>query len=119
MDRRLGIAQPPSYPFTLNSAVDTLLKKEFDLHRAKGNKHPLMEHYKINAIPYQNEKMDLWRANFKGIQYHHQGTNLIISGAVDDLWVTPSDELIIVDYKSTSKKGEVNLDAEWQIGYKR
>ena len=29
-DRRLGVAQPPGYPFNLNSAVDTLLKKEFD-----------------------------------------------------------------------------------------
>ena len=28
-------------------------------------------------------------------------------------------ELIIVDYKATAKNGEVNLDADWQIGYKR
>lgn len=26
---------------------------------------------------------------------------------------------MIVDYKATSKTEEVNLDAEWQIGYKR
>ena len=31
MDRRLGIAQPPGFPFNLNSAVDNLLKNEFDL----------------------------------------------------------------------------------------
>ncbi|MEK7077575.1 MAG: hypothetical protein AAB928_00560, partial [Patescibacteria group bacterium] len=30
LDRRLGVAQPPGYPFALNSAVDKLLKKEFD-----------------------------------------------------------------------------------------
>lgn len=119
LDRRLGIGQPPSYPYNLNSAVDALLKKEFDIHRASQKKHPLMESYGIDAIPYQNEKMDLWRNNFKGIQYHHQKTNFIIFGAIDDIWVTPSNELIIVDYKSTSKKGEVSLDAEWQIGYKR
>jgi hypothetical protein len=29
----------------LNIAVDELLKKEFDLHRAEGTKHPLMEQY--------------------------------------------------------------------------
>ena len=28
-------------------------------------------------------------------------------------------ELHIVDYKATSKDDEVNLDAEWQDGYKR
>lgn len=31
LDRRLGIGQPPGYPFTLNAAVDKLLKKEFDI----------------------------------------------------------------------------------------
>jgi len=119
LDRRLGIGQPPSYPFNLNSAVDKLLKKEFDLYRAKGNKHPLMEHYKINAIPYQNKNLNLWRNNFKGIQYQHKPTNFVIFGAIDDLWITPNDELIVVDYKSTSKEGEINLDAPWQIAYKR
>jgi len=28
-------------------------------------------------------------------------------------------ELIVVDYKATSKASEVTLDADWQIGYKR
>ena len=31
----------------------------------------------------------------------------------------PEGELSIVDYKATSKSDEVNLDADWQIGYKR
>jgi len=28
LDRRLGFGRPPSFPFTLNNAVDTLLEKE-------------------------------------------------------------------------------------------
>lgn len=119
MDRRLGVGQPPGYPFNLNSAVDTLLKKEFDIHRAAGNPHPLMTTYGIDAVPYQNSKLDIWRDPFQGIQYLHPTTNLLITGGVDDVWVTPHDELIIVDYKATSKTTEVTLDAEWQIGYKR
>ncbi|MDO8743015.1 MAG: hypothetical protein Q7J30_00410, partial [Candidatus Azambacteria bacterium] len=43
LDRRLGVGQPPGFPFNLNKAVDTLLKKEFDIHRAAGNPHPLMK----------------------------------------------------------------------------
>ena len=35
------------------------------------------------------------------------------------MWVSPDGEYIIVDYKATSKDAEVNLDADWQIGYKR
>lgn len=120
LDRRLGIGQPPGYPFSLNSAVDALLKKEFDLHRAKGTAHPLMTEYGLEAVPLQDSRMDEWRDSLRrGIQYLHPGTNLLLTGGVDDVWVNPKGELIIVDYKATSKKDEVNLDAEWQGGYKR
>lgn len=119
LDRRLGVDRPPGYPFTLNSAVDTLLKKEFDIHRAGKTKHPLMEKYSIDAIPLDHNDLNKWRENFVGVQYHHKPTNFIITGAVDDVWVNPKGELIVVDYKSTSKDSEVNLDADWQIGYKR
>jgi len=119
LDRRLGVGQPPGFPFNLNSAVDHLLKKEFDVHRAKNRKHPLMEHYGVDAVPYAHDQLDIWRENFKGITYLHKPTNLIIGGAIDDVWVNPAGELIIVDYKSTAKDSEVNLDAEWQNSYKR
>jgi CRISPR/Cas system-associated exonuclease Cas4 (RecB family) len=119
-DRRLGVAQPPGYPFSLNSAVDKLLKKEFDIHRVNGTPHPLMKTYGVNAIPYQDKNMDKWRDALRGgIEYLHKETNLNITGGIDDIWVNPAGELIIVDYKATSKAGEVSLDADWQIGYKR
>ncbi|MFH0874286.1 MAG: PD-(D/E)XK nuclease family protein [Candidatus Komeilibacteria bacterium] len=120
LDRRLGIGQPPGYPFALNSAVDTLLKKEFDIHRAKATKHPLMKHYKIDAVPLAHQMIDEWRDALRGgITYLHPATNLLITGGVDDIWINKKDELIIVDYKATSKDAEVTLDADWQIGYKR
>ncbi len=119
MDRRLGIARPPGFPFNLNKAVDTLLKKEFDIHRLAKSKHPLMEEYGIDAVPFQHENMDEWRNTWKGIQYAHPTTNLLITGAIDDIWVNPDEELHIVDYKATSKNGEISLDAPWQIAYKR
>ncbi len=119
LDRRLGIGRPPGFPFSLNSAVDTLLKKEFDIHRIAKTPHPLMSAYGLKAVPFQDERLDTWRENFKGIEYLHPATNLLITGAVDDLWQNEKGEIIIVDYKSTSKEGEVNLDADWQDGYKR
>ena len=30
IDRKLGVGHPPGFPFNINSAVDELLKKEFD-----------------------------------------------------------------------------------------
>jgi len=120
LDRRFGVGQPPGYPFSLNSAVDALLKKEFDIHRAKKTPHPFMKAYGLDAVPFQHEKMDEWRdALRRGITYIHPATNFLITGGVDDVWVDPKGELIIADYKATSKSGEVSLDADWQIGYKR
>lgn len=119
-DRRLGTDRPPGFPFSLNSAVDKLLKKEFDIHRAAGTAHPLMRQYGIEAVPLAHEKMDEWRdALRRGIAYHHKDTNFMITGGVDDVWVDKNGELIIVDYKATLKDDEVSLDADWQIGYKR
>jgi CRISPR/Cas system-associated exonuclease Cas4 (RecB family) len=120
IDRRLGIGQPGGFPFNLNSAVDKLLKKEFDMHRAAGTTHPLMKAYGLDAVPFAHEKIDEWRDSLRrGVTYRDPATNLLITGGVDDVWVTPDHELIIVDYKATSKDEEVNLDADWQIGYKR
>ncbi len=120
LDRKLGVGRPPGFPFNLNSAVDKLLKKEFDIHRAKGMRHPLMEHYGIDAIPLAHAKMDEWRDSLhSGIVFEIAGENVAITGGVDDIWVNPAGQFIIVDYKATSKEEEVTLDAEWQIGYKR
>ncbi|MBI4128718.1 MAG: PD-(D/E)XK nuclease family protein [Parcubacteria group bacterium] len=120
LDRRLGVAQPPSFPFKLNSAVDTLLKKEFDIHRARGTPHPLMETYGIDAVPYEHGKMDEWRdALGGGVRYIHEPTHFLVTGGVDDIWINPAGELIVVDYKATSKNGEITINAEWQQSYKR
>lgn len=121
LDRRLGVGRPPGFPFNLNSAVDTLLKKEFDIHRAAQNKHPLMERYGVNAVPFAHERMDEWRdALRRGVTHVDTATNLLITGGVDDIWQNPeTKELIIVDYKATAKEGQVSLDAQWQDGYKR
>ena len=120
LDRRLGVDRPPGFPFTLNTAVDTLLKKEFDIHRAKKTKHPLLEKYGVDAIPVDHKDLAKWRENFVGIQFLHKPTNLLIFGAIDDLWQNSQNEYIIVDYKATSKSEEINeLNQTWHEGYKR
>lgn len=120
MDRRLGSGRPPGFPFALNSAVDHLLKQEFDIFRANGDTHPLITKYGVDARPVAHDDLNEWRENFKGIQFHHKPTNLIITGAIDDLWINSSDEYIVVDYKATSKNEEITaLDKDWQDGYKR
>jgi len=70
LDRKLGVGQPPGFPFALNSAVDKLLKKEFDFYRMQQKAHPLMEASGIKAVPFKHEKMDYWRDALRGgIEY--------------------------------------------------
>lgn len=80
-----------------------------------------MEHYGVNAVPFQHEEIDTWRENFKGIEHKDKETGLTISGAIDDVWVTPENELVVVDYKATSKEGTIESlsDSSWEDQYKR
>lgn len=119
LDRVFGVSRPSFPAFTLNSAVDALFKKEFDIHRAKKRAHPLMEQYGIDAIPFQHQDLEEWRQNFVGVRVLHRPTNLEIFGAVDDLWINSKGELHVVDYKSTSKDEDITLDDKWKEGYKR
>jgi len=119
LDRRLGVSRPSIPGFSLNSAVDALLKKEFDLLRQKKESHELMRRYGISAIPYSHPDMDVWRENFTGQQYLHPQTNFLLFGAVDDIWINPKKQLHIVDYKSTSTEKEISLNDKYKEGYKR
>lgn len=120
LDVARGVKRPSGPPFTLNVAVDELLKKEFDLLRVSGEAHPLMREYGIDAVVYRNDKMDEWRNNFKGVRFHHEPTDLLVFGAVDDIWISPDKRLHVVDYKATAKRGEIELtDEGFHKSYKR
>jgi CRISPR/Cas system-associated exonuclease Cas4 (RecB family) len=119
VDQRLGVKRVPGYPFSLNNAVDELLKKEFDVHREAQTPHPLMEEHGIDAVPFQHRKMDDWRHHFTGIRTKHEQTGFTVYGAVDDIWVNSDEILAVVDYKATAKKDEVSLDSDWQDDWKR
>jgi len=119
LDVRLKVKRPDGPPFNINKAIDELFKKEFDSYRVKGEPHPLMVEYKVQAVPFTHEKLNEWRENFVGVQTLHEPTNLMVFGAVDDIWVNDAGELIVVDYKATAKDRDVSINSEWQISYKR
>ncbi len=120
IDNKLGIKRVPGFPFTLNSAVDQLLKQEFDIHRSKNEQHPLQIEFGLDARPVAHAELDEWRRNFGGVRALHGATGLLVTGAIDDLWINGNGEYIVVDYKATAKEEAVKvLDKEWQDGYKR
>jgi len=121
LDRRLGVGQVQCPGYTLNSAVDQLLKNEFDELRRKGKAHPLMIKYGVDAVPIGHPDLNEWRENFKGIRYHDEETNFIITGAIDDLWQGSDGKYIVVDYKATSKASKIDMDdgSPWYDQYHR
>lgn len=118
LDNKLGIRRPSIPSFNINSAVDALLKKEFDYYRARQEPHPLFERFKIKAIPWQHPKLDTWRENFEGVIYKDPLTNLIVSGAIDDVWQLEDGSVAVIDYKSTAKE-TLDMTTKWIKNYFR
>ena len=86
LDVARGVKRPSGPPFTLNNAVDALMKAEFDTYRAAGRPHPLFEPAGIDAVPFIHPELD-WT----------------LFGAIDDLWQSSAGELIVADYKATAR----------------
>lgn len=106
-------------PLTLAVATDALLKNEFDAVRIQACSHPLWQRENLNVRAFRHQDIDIWRNNFEGMRISHS-SGAEIFGAVDDVWENlGTGELHIVDYKSTSKKGEPTIDAGWGEAYKR
>jgi len=106
LDKNLGIKRPPPYPYALNSAVDGLLKEEFDTYRAKNLPHPLLAENNIKAHLFGNQKLlNQWRNNFAGIRYFDEALQATLFGAVDDVLEFEGPEgcptIAPLDYKST------------------
>jgi len=83
LDARLRIKKPSTPPFLINSAVDELLKREFDSYRIKGQQHPWQVKFKVDAKPYAHKDLDKWRHTFTGVQFLHEPTNFLVFGGVD------------------------------------
>lgn len=116
---RGGVKRPDGYPFTLNLAVDFLLKKEFDLYRARQVPHPDMIKYGIHGVPFWHTDLDRWRENFKGLEVLHKPTNFLVTGAVDDIWLIDNCALAVADYKATSSKTDHSIESSYWVVYKR
>lgn len=104
LEMNKGLKRPPPAPYTINNSIDWLLKQEFDLYRKSGIPHPVMKKFNVAAIPYNCKEIDDWRNSFVGVRVEHPLTNFLVFGAIDDLWVNPQGELIVVDYKATGAK---------------
>ena len=86
MDRVKGINFPGMPGFNLNSATDTLMKKDFDKYRELQKPHPFMVRNGLDhLVPFGHEDFQLWtQARKFGLRTIHQPTNLMIGGGLDE-----------------------------------
>ena len=111
LERKLKIKAigMPGHP--INSRVDALLKVEFDIYREKQLPHPIFKKYNLNFVPFKldEQKLKDFRNNRKGVRAKSTKTNFTIFGSIDDLWFNKdTNEVVILDYKATSNKNEIN-----------
>mgnify|MGYP006093528141 FL=1 len=124
LERVKGLKDPRMPGWSLNSAVDDLLKKEFDEFRKEQKPHSFVKKNKLNLIPYKHSQMDRWRDALRGgISYLDTNTNIEIHGGIDDIWFDPDkEELVVVDYKAQSNSTPVEtgryLNNIYHQGYK-
>jgi len=119
LERVKGLKDPSMPGWSLNSAVDELLKKEFDEYRKLQKPHPFILKNNLKLIPFQHEQMDHWRnALSGGISYLDENTNIELHGGLDDIWFDPDKkELVVVDYKTQSNNTPVETAAYLRSQY--
>ena len=124
LDRVKGLDSPSVPGWSLNVAVDELLKKEFDIYRDEQKPHPIFIDNNLNFVPFKHPDLDKWRdSRTGGISYEDENTNLIIQGGVDDVWLNvDTNQLVLADYKaqssSKSLEKETYLSSPYHQSYK-
>ena len=127
LKRSQGVRWPDGPGWPLNSATDTLLKRDADRYRGM-QAHPIMVKAGFDNIrPYQHEDLSLWTnslhfaKNDHYFNYHDKKTDIIFGGGVDDVFEhTETGQLYVVDYKSTSKQESKPLiDDTYGLAYQR
>jgi 5-methylcytosine-specific restriction endonuclease McrBC regulatory subunit McrC len=78
--------------------MDKILKIYFDSFMEKGKLPPEIKELKDVKLFDDKELLDVWRNNFKGIQWKDSEENLF-RGAVDNL-LKKQDKIIVLDYKT-------------------
>lgn len=109
LDRRSGIGRINGPPYSLNLAVDALLKREFDAYRLREESHPIMITYGVEGVPFRHKDFLEWRDG-AGIHALHPQTRFDVFGIIDDLWMNERGEIVVVDYKATSTVADISID---------
>lgn len=111
LDKKHGVKRPVPYAFSLNTAIDDLLKEEFDDYRRKGLAHPLLENNGIEARLFTSQRLiNQWRSGKAGIRFFDKKLQATLFGAPDDVLEFSKGKVAPFDYKSTDKSPQKVFD---------
>jgi len=100
LDVNKGIKRPEGIFSSLPNGMDLVLKKHFDEFRRKGCLPPDIDGKLKGHLFDDMERLEVWRNNFKGLQYVDEMSGILLKGALDDLFVTEDDFHIPLDFKT-------------------
>jgi hypothetical protein len=121
LDRKYGFVAPGTPGWTLNDAVDVLLKKEFDECRENQTPHRIcIENDLAHLVPFAHDDLSLWRDSLHhGLSSKVPGTSVILTGGLDDVWQNQNNKnLVVVDYKSQASFHHVDPETYFEDPFK-
>ena len=96
-----NIKRPSTIFPSLPSGMDMILKKHFDKFMERNELPPeIRESCKDCKLFSDKKLLEIWRNNRKGIEYLDQDSGILLHGAVDNILVSKSGKLIVLDYKT-------------------
>ena len=119
LDQKFGVKRPHGTPLVLSNRIVEDFKKELNVCRVERNIHSKVKELNKNLIPIIHSNLEEWKSSFKGASFFHEGTNLLIYGIIDDIWLdrsTNKNHSVVI--KSNSKKNNISYEEVWP-GYWR
>lgn len=112
-EQRLLIRHPglDSEQFSLSNLVDELWKKELNIYREQQTPHPLFATKTNNALPFAHASLITWQDYKMGLRIKDSNNQFELLGVLDDLLVNESNELIVLDYKTTANLTNITCDS--------
>ena len=95
----LGIRRPSGAFPSLPSGMDRVLKEHFDRHRLERKMPPELAGFGGRLFD-DEQRLNEWRSNRKGLRYKDLASGVTLMGALDDLFVTREGLYAPLDFKT-------------------
>src|SRR3989338_2910295 len=108
-----GIKRPSGAFPSLPSGMDKILKEHFDRFMKNGILPPELKNLQGYKLFDNEERLKVWRNNFKGISYVEEESGILLHGAIDNI-LMKGKRLVVLDYKTRGFPLKENTHEHYQ-----